>query len=49
MGISPLEMERAPRSRVLEWLHYSNELTAYRQFRMDEAEWKSRAGAERIH
>lgn len=37
MRISPLEVERAPRSRFYEWLHYRNELALYDNWRGEEA------------
>jgi len=41
MRISPLELERAPLSRVLEWLHFWDEQTAYDNYRTQEEIWQA--------
>jgi hypothetical protein len=37
MRISPLELERAPRSRFFEWLYFRNEQALYDNWRAEEA------------
>lgn len=49
MRISPLDIERAPRSRVREWERYWAETAAYRSWLQQEAEWKARTDAERMN
>ena len=40
MQVSPLELERAPRSRVMEWLRFANEQAMYDAYRAEEAQWR---------
>ena len=49
MRISPLDLERAPRSRVQEWLRFWSETSAYQSYKAQEAEWRAGKAIERIH
>lgn len=43
MNTDPLTLERAPRSRVEEWMHFAAEWGMYQQYRTEEAELRARA------
>lgn len=41
MTMDPMVIERAPRSRVLEWVYFRNELGLFRQWKAEEAAWRA--------
>ncbi len=49
MRVSPLELERAPHSRVLEWLRFWDETAAYEGYKAQEAAWRASQAADRSH
>lgn len=48
MNLSPLEVEAAPKSRVLEWIEFANEQSMFESYRAEEAAWRA-SGAGRVH
>ncbi len=49
MRISPMELERAPVHRVLEWLYFHNELTSYENYRAESDAWRIQHAQERLN
>jgi hypothetical protein len=49
MHISPLEVERAPLSRVRRWIYFWDEQTMYDSYRAQEAAWQATHPNERMH
>ncbi len=44
MNLNPLELERAPRSRVRQWLDFAEERAMYESYRAEEAAWRASRG-----
>lgn len=49
MGVSPMELERAPARRVLEWLYFHNEQANYETYEAESAAWRAQHNAERVN